>query len=342
MNLTSLAIMPPALLLGAILAIGVLAPPLPPGVELIEPPIRPDGLFYEPLATRYPDRVTFNVTDSSREFVFGKLWDGPAEIHWQESVGFIYRTFGKTSHTDGMTMRRYSGTSDFSGQMVRALVYPADTSPKPLVLYRFDEVGGNAIWDRSRSASPVNLIISDTNSVDHLKSGFRIREPVLIASGTNTGTMINALKKSQEITIIAVLRTASLTQSGPARVLTLSDGNDRRNFTLGQIGDAWQVRLRTTATTVNGIAFLQSPNGAVTTDEARVVYTRDISGTALLRVNGWIVAETSLKGDFSNWADGYRLGIGNELNGERPWLGTLRLLAVFDKALTLEEQDAVK
>ena len=42
-------------------------------------------------------------------------------------------------------------------------------------------------------------------------------------------------------------------------------------------------------------------------------------------------------GDVSNWDEGFRLALGNELTGDRPWLGELHRVAVYAKALDSEE-----
>jgi hypothetical protein len=39
----------------------------------------------------------------------------------------------------------------------------------------------------------------------------------------------------------------------------------------------------------------------------------------------------------STWSDAYRLALGNEPNGDRPWLGTLRLTAIYSRALSTSE-----
>lgn len=35
----------------------------------------------------------------------------------------------------------------------------------------------------------------------------------------------------------------------------------------------------------------------------------------------------------ANWDDGYRLLLGNETTGDRPWVGTLHLVARYERAL---------
>lgn len=60
------------------------------------------------------------------------------------------------------------------------------------------------------------------------------------------------VKKNPQFSVEAVIRTSSLNQKGPARIATLSRGNDRRNFTLAQEGTGIVFRVRTPAAGPNG------------------------------------------------------------------------------------------
>ena len=44
-----------------------------------------------------------------------------------------------------------------------------------------------------------------------------------------------------------------------------------------------------------------------------------------------------IAGDASNWSGQCRLVLGNEVTGDRPWLGTLFLVAIYDRAIALDE-----
>jgi VanZ family protein len=45
----------------------------------------------------------------------------------------------------------------------------------------------------------------------------------------------------------------------------------------------------------------------------------------------------TLKGDFSKWDPTYLLALGNEITGNRPWLGQLFLVAIYNRALSEQE-----
>jgi hypothetical protein len=71
----------------------------------------------------------------------------------------------------------------------------------------------------------------------------------------------------------------------------------------------------------------------VSTKLTHVVYTRDPAGKAILYVNGTAIESGHVGGDLSNWEDGFRLALGNELTEDRPWLGELYRVAMYDRAL---------
>ena len=68
-----------------------------------------------------------------------------------------------------------------------------------------------------------------------------------------------------------------------------------------------------------------------------MVYTRDGAGNVRVYINGRQDASKKVAGKLSNWNDGFRLVLANELTGDRPWLGELRLVAIYGRALAPRE-----
>lgn len=60
------------------------------------------------------------------------------------------------------------------------------------------------------------------------------------------------IRKTSELTISTTVASSNTTQTGPARIISLSDGSLRRNFTLGQQGSDLDLRIRTSITGENG------------------------------------------------------------------------------------------
>jgi hypothetical protein len=117
----------------------------------------------------------------------------------------------------------------------------------------------------------------------------------------------------------------------------LSKDTGNRNFTLGQSGDLYDSRLRTTATSTNGTPSVAAPAGSLTEALTHVVYIRNAAGAARIYVNGSQVSSKTVGGDLSSWNETYHLGLANEMTMDRPWFGELHLVAVYNRALDPQE-----
>ena len=180
--------------------------------------------------------------------------------------------------------------------------------------------------------------------------GLRVDKPASIRSRIAADKISRACRQSNEITVEAWVRPANTNQDGPAPIVTISSGTEARNFTLGQQGGAYEVRLRTRATSGNGLPRYRSADAAVETKLSHLVYVRDRRGTVTFHVDGTPMPLATvagldgvsrptqdLLGDFSNWADGFFLALAAEQGNARQWLGELHALAIYDRALGRDE-----
>lgn len=205
--------------------------------------------------------------------------------------------------------------------------------PVPVVLYAFNKIDGKQIKDDSEFDKPLNLTISNTNDLG-INSGFvEIRKSASLSSQKAAAKVITPCKNTNEITVEAWITPANTKQDGPARIVSLSSDTSNRNFTLGQDGDKFDVRLRTTKTSRNGLPSIATKSKTVTTKLTHIVYTRDKRGNAAIYINGQSVATRNVPGDFTNWDSKYHLILGNEKTEDRPWLGKLHVVAIYNRAL---------
>lgn len=214
---------------------------------------------------------------------------------------------------------------------------PSRTRVGLLALYDFSEPEGALIRDRAQVGAPIDLEIDDINDVRRSEGTLQIIRKVGIRSQRPPSRLNAAIKRSGEITIEAWLQSSTLEQSGPARIVSLSKGSSDRNATLGQDGEAFDVRFRTSKTNRNGLPSLATPKGKVTTALTHVVYVRDRSGRTRLYVDGEKVSEKLIEGALRNWAGNYHLSLANEISKDRPWLGTFHLVALYGRDLRPEE-----
>ncbi len=147
--------------------------------------------------------------------------------------------------------------------------------------------------------------------------------------------LLQACKRTGELTILVALRAATPYQTGPARIVTFSRDPGNRNFTLGHDRDRIVWRLRTPQTGPNGTnpqltlcraPFPQAAHLAVTYKQ----------GMTRCYVNGTeVFASRKVTGNFSNWEAAHLL-FGDEWSGGRDWTGTLADIAIFARALPPE------
>ena len=205
------------------------------------------------------------------------------------------------------------------------------------VLYTFEEGSGTTINDVSGVGTELDLTVNTSNTISWLAGG-GIDVTASTDIDSNVASKINtACKASDEVSIEAWITPDSINQSGPARIVSLSDGLFDRNFTLGQQDDRYDTRLRTSTTDDNGTPSLTVPASTVKTELTHVVYTRDASANAAIYINGQPQVVGTVNGDLSVWDDNYKLMLANESTGDRPWLGEVYLVAVYCSALSSSE-----
>jgi hypothetical protein len=211
------------------------------------------------------------------------------------------------------------------------------------VLYTFQEGDGTTVQDVSGVGTPLSLIIGSAGAISWVPGGLVVDSATTILSAGPATKVINAVRSSNEISVEAWVKPANTSQDGPARIVTLSSGLYNRNLTLGQglwgsqPSTVFDFRLRTTTTDNNGQPSLTTGAGTASTALTHVVYTRDVGGVARVYLNGEGVRSGAVGGDLSNWDSSYRLGLANEMTGDRPWVGELDLVAIYGRALNAGE-----
>ena len=203
--------------------------------------------------------------------------------------------------------------------------------------YVFDEGTGDVVHDTSDFGDPMDLFIADTAAVSWVPGGgLSINQPTLIADDGPATKIIDAVRETTELTVVAWVRHGNNTQGGPARIVTISVDEGPRNFLLGQAAEGYQVRLRTSNTELKPEADKRIivPDGVVTNAVSKLVYTFNANGDSILYLNGKEIGSVNIGGDFSTWDDSYTLGLANEHNIDRSWVGEIYLVAIYNKSYT--------
>ena len=158
----------------------------------------------------------------------------------------------------------------------------------------------------------------------------------MVVSDGNADKLFNNLKDRSEISIEAWVFPNDLVQTGPSRIISMSKDPGQRNFTLGQMGEDLAMRLITTATNQNGSPELDTQKHILTHQLTHIVTTYD-GNAKKLYINGQLHSESQqLTGNLSSW-ENYPLILGNELTGDRTWLGKIYLVAIYNRSLTSDE-----
>ena len=126
------------------------------------------------------------------------------------------------------------------------------------LLYAFDEGAGAVVEDVSGVSPALDLEIASLPATHWLSGGLSIDSATILSAPGSATRLHTALGASNETTIEAWARPANITQTGPARIVTLSENSLLRNFTLGQRDSRWAMRVRTTIVTDNGLPELLS------------------------------------------------------------------------------------
>jgi len=207
-----------------------------------------------------------------------------------------------------------------------------------VALYLLKEGSGAIAKDTAGKVKSLDLNFSDASGVKWLPEG-----GVQVAgSGSALWTagpatpLTKALQATSQFTVEAIVVNASLAQTGPARIVSLSKDPSERNFTLGQEHDHYVVRLRTSATDVQGTPETGTGTKTALPVRQHVAVTFG-AGALSLYINGQLHVSEARAGDLSNWDPSLRLVVGNEATLDRQWNGKVELVAVYSRALSAAE-----
>jgi hypothetical protein len=219
----------------------------------------------------------------------------------------------------------------------------AEVTRDLLVKYDFTETEGSVVHDRRGTSPILDLQIPDTSKVEWLNPGMRVKEATVLLTTSSRIKLDPGVFFSKGITIEAWVKPLNNTQDGPARIVTFSQDSANRNFTLGQSGQYYEQRFRTSQNPDNGNnpALKSTSEGIQATPRLQhVVYTRSETGAAIFYIDNRMVNSVSVPGDGSNWNTSYDFGLFNETNyptDARTWLGDIFLVRIYGDDLTSAE-----
>jgi len=221
----------------------------------------------------------------------------------------------------------YEGTIASGGNRYEANV---------VALYEFKTGQGTTAFDTSGVEPALNLTLSGAvqwfggwglNFSGGKAQGSTVASAKLAAAAQATG----------EYAIEAWVAPGNVVQED-SRIVSYSASPDARNFNLGQTMYNYDFFNRTDTSDANGNPQLSTPDAAEVlqaTLQHVVVNFDPVEGRSIY-VNGVLVAnqDPAPGGSLADWDDTFAFVLGNEVSGDRPWQGVIRLVAIHNRVLT--------
>lgn len=182
---------------------------------------------------------------------------------------------------------------------------------------------GNVGW-----SSAWGIKLADTGRAQATVSGSRKLYDLLRGSG----------EYSIETWVIPDNIDQGANNNNPARIVSYSGSTEERNFTLGQYDYNYVALNRSDKSNANGLPVLttNANDERAQASLQHVVVTFDPIKGRRIYVNGEFTGDTDAQAGavMKDWDNGYALVVGNEVSGNRPWAGSVRFLAIHNRAMS--------
>lgn len=208
-----------------------------------------------------------------------------------------------------------------------------------IAFYQFKAMTGTTAFDTSGVDPSLDLTFSGNVTWVggwgiQLADGGRVQ-----GSTTASAKLHDLITGTGEYSIEAWVAPGNVTQED-ARIVSYSGSTTARNFTIGQTLYNYDFMARSQDSNANGDPALSTPDAdeVLQASLQHVVATFDPSNGRQLYVNGErIDVSDDIKGSLSDWDDTFAFVLGNEVSGDRPWQGVIKLVAIHNRALTASQ-----
>ena len=210
-----------------------------------------------------------------------------------------------------------------------------------IALYEFKAGSGNTAFDTSPVSPAIHMTMSPTGVEWVGGWGVSIKDNGKLQGTSGASQKLrDRILNTGEYSIEAWVVPANVVQED-ANIVSYSGSATSRNFTLAQTQYNYDFFQRSSTTSANG----DPAHSTADADEdlqatlQHVVLTYDPANGRRIYVNGVFTDDTdaTTSGSLSNWANNFALVFGNETSSDRDWTGTLRLVAIHERALTQDQ-----
>ena len=209
-----------------------------------------------------------------------------------------------------------------------------------IALYEFKTGTGNTVFDTSGIEPSLNLTLTGDYS---WVGGWGVQFVDGKAQGSTTASakLTDLVTATGEYSVEIWVAPANVTQDGPARIVSYAGGSMSRNFMLGQTLYNYDTFVRSDQTDQNGDPALSTADADEDLQATlqHVVITYDPANGQLVYVNGqWTDDVDAVPGGLLNdWDNTFALALASEVDNQNRWAGTIRLMAIHNRALTTEQ-----
>jgi hypothetical protein len=207
-----------------------------------------------------------------------------------------------------------------------------------IAFYQFKTGEGSIAYDTSGVEPAANLTMQ--GDIDWITGwGLKINQGRAQASTQSSKKLADLITATGEMSVEAWLIPANVSQMGPAAIVSYAGSATERNFTLGQSQYNYDFLLRQGESGAAGLPALSTADAdeLLQATLQHVVITQDPVKGQRIYINGVDSGVSADPEPIRNWDSSYALMLGNEANGNRQWQGSVRLLALHNKALTAEQ-----
>lgn len=208
-----------------------------------------------------------------------------------------------------------------------------------IALYQFKTGEGSTAYDTSGISPAANLNL--TGNYEWLGGwGVQLNNGKAQASTATSKKIHDLITATGQFSVEAWVTPSNVVQEGPARIISYSASDNERNFTLGQTQYNYDFMLRNSETSINGEPALSTPDAdeVLQATLQHVVLTYDATNGRRMYVNGKLIDVPDEQiAPLSAWDDSFALILGREATNNHVWEGSVRLLAIYNTALEIEQ-----
>jgi parallel beta-helix repeat protein len=324
-------------------------------IEIYEPPVAPSSLKAESVNDNTITLCWADNSENETGFIVKRALEPEKDFQIIKTVNA-----NDTSLTDknlkSNTIYYYqvnavnnTGVSDNSNTAIASTMSVAETKrvwEGLVAYYNFNLNSGHIVHDFSNRGEPLDLAIVKPSGISWENNNkFEIITNTSIKSITPATKIVEACKKTNEITLECWLKSSFNHMDRTSNILSISKNNEDIGALLAQehiFGDNqksynYLIRLKTNATAANGAPDLYADNELSFLTLHHLIYTKDKYGVEKIYLNGEEVANNIRPEGMDNWDNQYYLVLGNDMDQNYPWYGTYYNVAIYNIALNKEQ-----